>query len=98
MSNLARTPVLRVFQAEALEDVKLWLDWRIAQKGNGAFASLHELRGVLDEEYDELMEALHLKDLAQIEHELKDLAVAALFGLACLRARAFGQRCLEKKP
>lgn len=92
-----RIPVLRVFQSEALEDIKLWLDYRVAQKGDGAFASLHELRGVIDEEFSELMEALHQKDLAQIEHELKDLAVAAIFGLACLRARQFGRRCLEQK-
>lgn len=90
-----RAPILKVFRDAALEDVSLWLDYRIAEKGQGAFSSLHELRGVISEEYDELMEALHQKDLGQIEHELKDLAVAVIFGLACLRCRKFGRTSLK---
>ena len=90
-----RTPILKVFRDAALEDVFLWLEIRIAAKGAGAFSSLHEMRGAISEEYDELMEALHQKDLGQIEHELKDLAIAVIFGLACLGCRKLGRAALR---
>jgi NTP pyrophosphatase (non-canonical NTP hydrolase) len=90
-----RVPITKVFMDDALEDVSLWLVSQVAAKGAGAFSSLHEMRGAISEEYDELMEALHQKDLGQIEHELKDLAAAVIFGLACLQCRAFGRKALK---
>ncbi len=72
----------------ALTSVKEWLDMRVAQKGDGAFVNIHEARGVLDEEYNELMEALHKRDFPEIEHELKDLIAGGLFTLACIHANA----------
>ncbi len=70
----------------AVGKVQDWLWIRLKEKGRGSFLSSHELRGVIDEEFNELCEALHLCHHDKIVHELKDLAVAAIFGLACLRA------------
>ncbi len=70
----------------AVGEVQDWLWVRLKEKGRGSFASTHELRGVIDEEFNELRVALHAKLQDEIIHELKDLAVAAIFGLACLRA------------
>lgn len=68
-----------------IQDIHNWLSERIQQKGRDSFVSIHEIRGVIDEEYCELQEEMHKKNYLTIEHELKDLAVSAIFGLASLR-------------
>ena len=70
----------------AMGEAQDWLWEQIKEKGKGSFSSTHELRGVIDEEFNELREALHIKEETRIAHELKDVIVAAVFGLACLRA------------
>lgn len=69
----------------ALFELKACLEARIREKGDGAFVSIHEMRGVLSEEWQELKEAMHSKKLPDIEAELMDLAVGAIFAYACLR-------------
>jgi len=69
-----------------LKRVVDWLDKRIKEKGYGSFSSIHEIRGVIDEEIIELKDAMHEKDYAAMEHELKDVIVAGIFGLACLKS------------
>ena len=59
------------------------LQRRINQHGYGAFSSRHEVLGVLTEEYLELVEAVRQNKLQDFEDELADLAVGALFALAC---------------
>lgn len=83
-----RKPVKELHRAQALEDVEKQMKRIVEIKGNGSFASFHELRGVLDEEITEVYEAMHQRNRTSIERELKDLAVAAVFGLACIRAGA----------
>jgi len=68
-----------------LVDIEDWLFKRIKEKGRGSFISVNEIRGVIDEEYRELQDEMHLKNYEGIEHELKDVAIAAIFGLASLR-------------
>lgn len=59
---------------------------RRKQKGMGALVSRHEILGVIEEEIYELKKAIHehTSDDELIE-ELKDLAVAAIFGIASLK-------------
>ena len=66
------------------------LNHRLAEKGMGTFASKHEVLGVLEEEMDELKEAVRqhntydrdcVKD--PVYEELMDIAVGALFGAIC---------------
>ena len=70
----------------AMGESQDWLWERLKEKGKKSFSSTHELRGLMDEEIDELYEALHIGKENEIAHELKDIFVVAVFGLACLRA------------
>jgi len=79
--------------AIAMGESQDWLWERLKEKGRNSFSSTHELRGVMDEEFNELREefnelreALHIGDQDKIVHELKDIFVVAVFGLACLKA------------
>ena len=72
--------------SKAMGESQDWYWERLKEKGTGSFSSTHEIRGVMDEEFNELREAMHDKDMDAIAHELKDIFVAAVFGLACLRA------------
>lgn len=84
--GVVRIPVPESTRDLVLQEVKAALERRVQEKGDGAFVSIHELRGVLDEEWDELRDAMHSKDLGRIEAELMDWIVGAVFGLACIRA------------
>jgi len=60
------------------------LGWRLNEKGSGSFSSSHEILGCVAEEYFELVEAVKSSSTEAILSELYDLAVAAVFGAACL--------------
>jgi anthranilate phosphoribosyltransferase len=62
---------------------------RCEKHGVGTFASAHEIKGVLDEEYDEYLEAMRddtHAGRAQKVKELSDIAVAAIFGIASIQS------------
>lgn len=84
--RVVRIPVAESTRDLVLRQVKAALERRVQEKGDGAFVSIHELRGALDEEWDELTDAMHSKDLGRIEAELMDWIVGGVFGLACIRA------------
>ncbi len=54
---------------------------RLKEKGYGVFVSDHEIGGVVTEEYGELVRSLS-EGRKQFSHELVDVAVACLIGLA----------------
>lgn len=54
-------------------------------KGDGSFVSSHEIDGVLDEEVHEFKKEVHANNINGIENELVDIAVAAIFGIACIK-------------
>lgn len=58
----------------------------LAKKGLGTFASRHEILGSITEEYKEVVDAVHNKDNVNLQDELLDIAVSAIFSLACLKA------------
>lgn len=66
-----------------MERVVTRLKSRIRQKGRGSFSSKHEILGVITEEYNELVEAVHGKE-SSVYEELMDLAVGSIFSLACI--------------
>jgi len=82
--TINRPNVSRQSRAEALAFVASELKRRIAEKGAGAFASSHEISGIMTEEYQEFLEAVHVGDRLEIEAELADIAVTAIFGLASI--------------
>jgi phosphoribosyl-ATP pyrophosphohydrolase len=57
---------------------------RLAQKGYGTFTSKHEILGVITEEYQEFVDAVHNKDYENMKEELLDIAVACVFGYVCI--------------
>ena len=71
----------------ALVKVKAMLEARLRQKGKGTFASTHEIYGVIAEEFDELGDELRSNNAAQFRNELTDIAVGAIFGIACIDAQ-----------
>ena len=71
----------------ALQLLKDKLKYRLKQKGYGTFASTHEIAGVLDEEHRELKETVHYNNMEDFEKELLDIAVGAVFGVACVQAK-----------
>jgi len=84
MPVIKRPNVSKKARAVAIEFVASELRRRMAEKGPGTFSSTHEILGVIDEEYNELREAVHRNEMIDIEKELADIAVACIFSLACI--------------
>ena len=59
---------------------------RLNEKGKGSFTSRHEILGVITEEYHELVKAVEVQPLTEVEDELFDLAVGAVISAACVMA------------
>ena len=72
---------------QAVDDVLNELYGRLAMKGYGFFASIHEISGVIDEEVREFKDEVHADDHNRIIEELKDIAVGAIFSIACIEAK-----------
>jgi NTP pyrophosphatase (non-canonical NTP hydrolase) len=68
----------------ALQKVQSKLLQRLAEKGWGIYVSSHEILGILDEEFDELKDAVRDNDKAAITKECLDIAVGAVFALVSL--------------
>ncbi len=71
---------------KSIEEVILTLNKRLKKKGYGAFAGTHECYGVVVEEVQELAEEMRANDDEKFKEELLDVIVAAIFGLASLKA------------
>jgi len=74
---------------EAMLGLEIAFSRTIKEKGPGAFASRHELLGVITEEYWELENTVTNKDFPRLEgikDELLAIAVACVFGVACIDA------------
>ena len=69
---------------DAMEIISEKLQYRLIQKGFGTFASRHEVLGVVTEEYKEFIDAVHSKNYNEMCEEIIDLAVACIFGFACI--------------
>jgi len=70
--------------ATAMHVLKLTLDTQLKRKGKLCWLSAHEMLGVITEEYHELIDAVKSNLDFDIKRELLDVAVAALFALACI--------------
>ena len=74
------------FIAKALKSTHSKLLYRLREKGRGTQSSRHEILGILTEEMHELERAVEQSGLEQVRKELLDIAVGAIFGVACLDA------------
>jgi len=68
----------------ATEAMKANMKAKILEKGSGAWQSTHEILGVIEEERHELVEAIISNDHSHTREELLDIAVACIFGVACI--------------
>jgi len=80
---MERPRVLPESVAESTDFLMSELHRRIEQKGDSAYASPHEIFGLLAEEMYELQMAVHKNE--DIGPELADIGVIVLWGLASLR-------------
>lgn len=68
----------------ASEVVKKKILLRLDEKGNGLFVDKHQIYGIVAEEVKELLDALHANDIEGMKRELKDIAAAAIWGIASI--------------
>ena len=70
----------------AVKLFKYKLERVFQRRGRGTFTSQHEILGIITEEYHELIDAVHRNEPYDLQEELLDIAIAALFGVACMNA------------
>jgi NTP pyrophosphatase (non-canonical NTP hydrolase) len=70
---------------KVINEVERKITSRLEEKGWHTWASSHEISGALTEEYDEFKESVHNNNLNEIEKELLDVAVTAVFGIVSTR-------------
>ena len=68
----------------ASEVVKKKMLSRLDEKGSGLFVDKHQIYGTVAEEMKELIDALHANDIEGMKRELRDIAVAAIWGIASI--------------
>lgn len=89
---------------EAVHDMNNHAMAVIHRLGAGAYISRHEILGILTEEYQEVVEAIHLGKINnEVIHELKDLAFACIWGIVSIKAGAteydyFEEKVSDKTP
>ena len=72
---------------EAICSVAEKTAFRAGQKGYGVMTSSHEILGIIDEEVYEYRVEVHAKAATRLKiEELKDIAVAAIWGIASIES------------
>lgn len=87
-TSLNRAEVTDWEIAGGLVDLAQKLQSRLQKKGFGAYASRHEILGIVTEEFQELTEAIRKDDAEGYDHyskECLDIAVAGIFGYICMK-------------
>ncbi len=72
-------------KAWAVKRVYDAMEMRLKQKGPGSYASSHEVLGIITEEWKELIDAVQLNSMEDVDKELVDIAVGCVFAIACIR-------------
>jgi NTP pyrophosphatase (non-canonical NTP hydrolase) len=87
-----RTQITSDWTDEATSATYKKLYERLKEKGWGSYSGRHEILGILTEEFWELVEAVKSQPISgsknSVREELIDLAVGAIFGVACIDAGA----------
>ena len=79
-----RKPIPEIVIQKVMQSVHRSLQKAIAEKGDEAFASALEMRGAIDEEVEELHDAVHANDKAAMRSEAMDVVIAGIWGLASM--------------
>jgi len=86
-SEQGNRPIISAEQIDdAIDKIITAAGERLHEKGHGAWTSRHEILGIVSEEFRELENAVHREDDQRIVEELKDIAVGAIFSIACINA------------
>jgi hypothetical protein len=86
MSNV-RQQITIIDLQSAVAEVAKKTDFRAKQKGLGVMASSHEILGIIEDEVQEYRDEVHAKAGAEAKiEELKDIAVAAIWGIASIQS------------
>jgi len=76
------------WNSETIEHVMMEISYkvydRLEEKGDGGYASSHEIYGIIKEEMNELLDAITENDADDIRSECIDIAVACIFGIASI--------------
>jgi nitrogen regulatory protein PII-like uncharacterized protein len=73
---------------EVLDELGDRLFSKLEKHGRGACVSLHEIRGLVGEEWDEFKETVHGNDPENARAELFDIAIAAIWGIVSVDEEA----------
>jgi NTP pyrophosphatase (non-canonical NTP hydrolase) len=71
---------------EIFDDLKDLLKYRLEEKGNGIYVSSHEILGIIGEEWEELIQAVHNNDTVNIKEELRDIAVGCIWAMVSINS------------
>ena len=82
-----RVQISRMQLNRALDSFESKLNNTLKKKGWGSFASRHEISGMLTEEYNEAIAEVHSGNNDKLEQELLDIAVGAVFAVACIQSK-----------
>lgn len=82
---IARPKLTREGQSAVLKDIVSFYGEKVQEKSPEIFLSTHEIWGKLDEEVEELKEAVHIDDLDEVERELFDVIVIAIHSIGSVR-------------
>lgn len=66
---------------EQMDDISDAIFEELKMKGTGEFISIHEILGVVTEEWKELTDAVQSNNFHNVKEELEDIAVAAIWGI-----------------
>ena len=70
----------------SLQFVRDEISRQLKDKGKGTFSSRHEILGMVDEEHDELKDAVRSEGIQRVKAELADIAVGCIWGIASIEA------------
>ena len=94
MAKLVRPIVYQDKVSDAFDAVYLKLQSRLRKKGYGSFAGKHEILGILQAVQSQPLTGEH-----SVREELIDIAVRAIFGVACIDAgHIFDEHAQEVTP
>ena len=71
---------------DALSLVRTKMHKRLDQMGWGTFSSTYEILGTINGEVAEFADAIRSGTPTEIENELSNIAMACIFGIACIEA------------
>tara|TARA_B100001778_G_scaffold334986_1_gene350462 strand:+ start:23494 stop:23790 length:297 start_codon:yes stop_codon:yes gene_type:complete len=85
--SIQRTQIPTELWLKVLDEVRDFLQKKLEEHGRGACVSLHEIRGLVGEEWDEFKTCVHQNDTGHAREELLDLIVSAVWGIVSIDAQ-----------